>query len=406
MVADRAGNSLSNARRVILSATAKTFKDFIGGRDRDYYRFRAADSSQFSLQMDGLTANANVALLNNQGKTLGKSIKAGKQAESIQASLNAGTYYVVVYPKRPRKNTNYNLTLSLAADVTNSPFNIQFDYRFDTQGFFTSEKRAVLEAAAALWENIIQDEFADTPVGTEIPFLDNPQTGNFLSEDFVVDRPIDDVLIFVGARDLQGRSGSTLALAGPAGSASSTDGPDFEPSAGSIAFNVGTDWFYDPTPTTDTDLPINQQDFLSTATHEIAHVLGFGTSNAFTSLTSGSAFAGANALARNGGNGIPLGGSAHIADGYQFGGSGQTLMSPFAERGVRKRPTALDAAVLDDIGYTVNYRAVSVNAPLLARARLGDRTLKGSAKQRSRRRPASLLSSAFGTCGCAGCLVS
>jgi len=426
MVADRAGNSLSNARRIILSATAKTFKDFIGGRDRDYYRFRAADSSQFSLQMDGLTANANVALLNSQGKTLSKSVKAGTRVESIQSRLNAGTYYVVVYPKRPRENTNYNLTLSVAAaGVTNSPFNIQFDYRFDTQGFFTSEKRAVLEAAAALWENIIQDEFANTPVGTRVQFVDNPETGELLASDFVVDRLIDDVLIFVGARDLQGFSGSTLALAGPAGSASSTDGADFEPSVGTIAFNVGTDWFYDPTPTTDTDLPVNQQDFLSTTAHEIAHVLGFGTSIAFDNLVSGSAFAGANALARNGGNSIPLGDSAHITDGYQFGGSGQTLMSPFAERGVRKRPTALDVAVLDDIGYTVNYSAVSMNAPLLERARSGDRTLQGAAKQRSRRRQVSLLSSGFGTsgsgtsgsgtsgsgmsvygtCGCACCLV-
>lgn len=417
MVADRAGNSLSNARRVIPSATAKTFKDFIGGRDRDYYRFRAADSSQFSLQMDGLTANANVALLDSQGRTLGKSIKAGTRVESIQASLNAGTYYVVVYPRRPRENTNYNLTLSVATtSVTTSPFNIQFDYRFDTRGFFTSEKRAVLEAAAALWENIIQDEFANTPVGTRVQSVDNPETGELLASDFVVDRLIDDVLIFVGARDLQGLSGSTLALAGPAGSASSTNVSDFEPSAGTIAFNVGTDWFYDPTPTTDTDLPTNQQDFLSTAAHEIAHVLGFGTSDAFTNLSNGSAFVGANAFARNGGNGIPLGGSAHIADGYQFGGSGQTLMSPFAERGVRKRPTALDAAVLDDIGYIVNYSAVSANAPLLERARSGDRTLQGSAKQRSRRRQVSLLSSVsgisaygtsvYGTCGCAGCLVS
>ena len=422
MVADRAGNSLSNARRVILSATAKTFKDFIGGRDRDYYRFRAADSSQFSLQMDGLTANANVALLNSRGRTLGKSTKVGTRVESIQASLNAGTYYVVVYPSRPRENTNYNLTLAVAtAGVTDSPFNIQFDYRFDTQGFFTSEKRAVLEAAAALWENIIQDEFANTPVGTRVQFVDNPETGELLAGDFVVDRPIDDVLIFVGARDLQGVSGTTLALAGPAGSALSTNRTDFEPSAGTIAFNVGTDWFYDPTPTTDTDLPANQQDFLSTAAHEIAHVLGFGTSISFDNLVSGSAFVGANTLARNGGNGIPLGGSAHIANGYQFGGSGQTLMSPFAERGVRKRPTALDAAVLDDIGYTINYSAVSVNAPLLERARLGDRPRQGSAKQRSKRRSVSLLSSVFGTsvfgtsasetsvygtCGCAGCLVS
>lgn len=392
MVADRAGNSLSQARNVRISATPKPFKDFIGGRDRDYYRFRAASLSQFSLQLDGLTANANVALLNNRGQTLDQSTKAGTRVESIQALLDAGTYYVVVYPRRPRNNTNYNLTLSAApSGVTNSPFNIEFDYRFDTQGFFTSEKRAVLESAAAIWETIIRDEFANTPVGTRVPSMDNPQTGNALSGDFVVDRAIDDVLIFVGARNLQG---STLALAGPSGyfvGDRRAEGSDFEPSIGTIAFDLDTDWFYDSTPATATDIPANRQDFLSTAAHEIAHVLGFGTSNAFDNLLSGLNFTGANARARNGGSAIPLSNSAHILDGYQFGGSGQTLMSPFADRGVREQPTVLDVAILDDIGYTVNYGATFANAPLLERTRSGDRT--------------SLLSSAYGTCGCAGCLV-
>lgn len=405
MVADRAGNSLSQARNVRIAATPKTFKDFIGGRDRDYYRLRAASLSQFSLQLDGLTANANVALLNNRGQTLNQSTKAGTRAESIQAVLEAGTYYVVVYPRRPRNNTNYNLTLSATpSGVTNSPFNIEFDYRFDTQGFFTSEKRAVLESAAAIWENILRDEFANTPVGTRVQFVNNPQTDNELSGDFVVDRAIDDVLVFVGARDLQGIAGSTLALAGPAGVISrNREGSDFEPSIGTIAFNIGTDWFYDSTPATASDLPTNRQDFLSTAAHEIAHVLGFGTSSAFDNLLSGLNFTGANARARNGGSPLPLSDSAHILDGYRFGGSGQMLMSPFADRGVRKLPTVLDVAVLDDIGYTVNYSAAFANAPLLDRTRSGDRRASGSGSRR--RRQPSRLSSAYGTCGCGSCLV-
>lgn len=405
MVADRAGNSLSQARNVRIAATPKTFKDFIGGRDRDYYRLRAASLSQFSLQLDGLTANANVALLNNRGQTLNQSTKAGTRAESIQAVLEAGTYYVVVYPRRPRNNTNYNLTLSATpSGVTNSPFNIEFDYRFDTQGFFTSEKRAVLESAAAIWENILRDEFANTPVGTRVQLVNNPQTDNELSGDFVVDRAIDDVLVFVGARDLQGIAGSTLALAGPAGVISrDREGSDFEPSIGTIAFNIGTDWFYDSTPATASDLPTNRQDFLSTAAHEIAHVLGFGTSSAFDNLLSGLNFTGANARARNGGSPLPLSDSAHILDGYRFGGSGQMLMSPFADRGVRKLPTVLDVAVLDDIGYTVNYSAAFANAPLLDRTRSGDRRASGSGSRR--RRQPSRLSSAYGTCGCGSCLV-
>ena len=39
-------------------------------------------------------------------------------------------------------------------------FQIQFDYRFDTNGFFNdSARRATLEAAGQIWSDLIQDEF-------------------------------------------------------------------------------------------------------------------------------------------------------------------------------------------------------------------------------------------------------
>ena len=48
-------------------------------------------------------------------------------------------------------------------------FNIKFDYRFDTEGFFNDpEKRIVLEQAAQIWSYYIQDEFTDIPAGEEI----------------------------------------------------------------------------------------------------------------------------------------------------------------------------------------------------------------------------------------------
>ncbi|MEM9136736.1 MAG: hypothetical protein AAGB01_05250, partial [Cyanobacteria bacterium P01_F01_bin.42] len=94
-------------------------------------------------------------------------------------------------------------------------FNIEFDYRFDTQAWFTSERREVLEAAAQIWENIILDEFDDIPIGTETPFVKHPEDVQFVGEGniFTVDREIDDLLIFPGSRSIRG-----AASAGPSGS--------------------------------------------------------------------------------------------------------------------------------------------------------------------------------------------
>ncbi len=238
--------------------------------------------------------------------------------------------------------------------ASSSTFNIQFDYRYDTSGFFSDPaRRNTLEAVARNWESIIKDEFPDTPAGTETPFVNDPQTGN--SRNFFTDASIDDLLVFVGARSL---GGITLAESGPSGyfvSNSRYTGADFEPWIGSISFNSSTNWFFDQSIDTANDIPPNSYDFFSTALHEIAHVLGFGTSNAFENLTSGSSFTGANARAVNGGNSVPLEPTpdlAHILDGDKFGNL-DPLMNPTSTSGVRTFATALDIAMLADIGYIV-----------------------------------------------------
>lgn len=91
-------------------------------------------------------------------------------------------------------------------------FTISFDYRFDSKGFFDDPaRRSALEAAAAQWQAIIEDDFANVPAGTEFE-IRNPTT--FATETVRLDQPIDDILIFVGARAFDS---STLAIAGPDG---------------------------------------------------------------------------------------------------------------------------------------------------------------------------------------------
>ncbi|MBD2004348.1 MULTISPECIES: matrixin family metalloprotease [Cyanophyceae] len=249
------------------------------------------------------------------------------------------------------------------ADVTTSTrsFNIQFDYSFDTNGFFTSSRRAVLEAAASIWENIIQDEFANVPTGTNLHIL-NPQTNALV--DFSSTYEIDDLAVFVGARNIDG-AGGTLAEGGSSawyyrGSSLDTrynSSDNFEPWTGAISFDYSESWFFDATSNTSNDIPVESSDFLSVAVHELGHVLGISYNRkAFQNLVSGGYFIGANAKALNGGNPIPLSSDlSHVQDGFSIGNMGEAAMDPSITRGTRKLPNNLDIALLDDIGYQVNY---------------------------------------------------
>jgi hypothetical protein len=242
-----------------------------------------------------------------------------------------------------------------------SNFNIQFDYRFDTNGWFTTEKRTALEAAAAVWESIITDEFAEVSANTLLS-VENPQTG--VMEQFNSDYAIDDLVIFAGARPTTG----ALAEGGPSGiwyvgSELETryKGNDFEPWTGSITFDPTANWFFDPNPLVSDPIPSGQSDFVSVAVHEIGHILGIGTADAFDNLvvySSGSYyFVGTNATAQNGGYSMPMETDrSHIQEGYgEVGATGEVAMDPTLTVGTRKLITRLDAALLDDIGYNIDY---------------------------------------------------
>jgi Bacterial pre-peptidase C-terminal domain len=273
MVLDRVGNTFRSSKNLGLLSTAKTFRDLVGNGDRsDIYRFQLNRSSNINIQLTRLGANADIALFNTRGQVIARSTRPSKRAELIQRPLATGVHYVRVTPRSRRDTTRYVLSLT-ATPVSNtsvpptpaptptptpsptptptpsptSPFNIQFDYRFDTTGWFTPERRQVLEASASIWENLILDEFPDTPVGTLVRRFANPQTGLNV-DNFANDGVIDDVLIFVGARELGGIVGATLARSGPAlvtsGTPRYTSG-DFEPWIGTMAFDRTTNWFFD-----------------------------------------------------------------------------------------------------------------------------------------------------------------
>jgi hypothetical protein len=355
-----------STKAINLDNRRKTFNDRIGRGDRqDSIRFQVRSSTQFTARLNRLQANADLLLLDQNRQILQKSNRKGKQTELIQQSLAPGTYYLQVSPSRRRTATRYRLTLSstpttspvpIAApenSASNGKFDIQFDYRFDTNGWFTPEKRAALEAAADIWENIILNDFPSIPVGQRSKAVD-PQTGK-LSD--YISNGVDDLVIVVGARKVSGFFGimKTLAVAEPGNWLAEQAHNNFSAWVGTVSFNPTVNWFFDATPSTASDIPKDQIDFISTATHEIGHILGISRSDAFMNLSRGYLFQGTAAKARNGGLPLDLTNTYHLDQTSQLDGSGEPLMTTFTQSGQRKLPTPLDIAVLNDTGYAVNY---------------------------------------------------
>ncbi|MGI3187359.1 peptidoglycan DD-metalloendopeptidase family protein, partial [Nioella aestuarii] len=259
-----------------------------------------------------------------------------------------------------------------------SVFSIAFDYRFDSSGFFDDPaRRAALEEAGRQWEEILKDEFDDVPVGVSFT-ITNPSDG-VTAEPVILTDPIDDLLIFVGARNLPGY----LALGGPSGYSAAGDifrariasdfrgqGPvtDFEPWAGTIAFDTDASWSFDIAG------PLaGFNDFISTALHEIGHVLGFGTTAAFSAFNQGGTFVGPNTLALTGGLGVPLTSNEHVQDGYL---NDSVLMDPTSTLGARKALSDIDRAMLADIGWEIDGFVKQGSTPPIATA--GSETIFGS----------------------------
>ncbi len=114
--ADTAGNTTAAARDLgALGSTAQDISEHVGTDDtNDYYRFTTSATSNFRLTLSGLTADANVALLDANGNSFATSTYSGTTNEAIYYNgLAAGTYYVRVYPNSG--STDYTLNLAAPA---------------------------------------------------------------------------------------------------------------------------------------------------------------------------------------------------------------------------------------------------------------------------------------------------
>ncbi|NGZ28417.1 MAG: hypothetical protein G8345_16200, partial [Magnetococcales bacterium] len=112
---DLGGDDTTRAAETgLLSFTRKSYQDWIGtGDSGDYYRFMVAASGQLLLELSGLSADANLQLLDGSGlATLATSSLTGLNRERIDQTLAAGTYYARVTGPA-NATTRYDLNLSV-----------------------------------------------------------------------------------------------------------------------------------------------------------------------------------------------------------------------------------------------------------------------------------------------------
>ncbi|MDB9510920.1 hypothetical protein PN499_06980 [Kamptonema animale CS-326] len=265
-----------------------------------------------------------------------------------------------------------------------STFNITFDYRFDTNGYFSDpidgpNRKATLEAAADYWEAVIQDEFPNVPVGTEF-WVEDPQSPTDERKKVVLDKEIDDLLIFVAAQPPGYAAGRTSHGVYTDETGFSDVFPDrrngvnYEPFAASIMFQNTA--VADPTPFDFSDNNGQLGNLFLLANHEIEHALGvssgvpifsaktFESSVIFVGTTVEISFTGTNAKAQNKGNPIPLADLEHVGSIVRSNGGlpsihGDGNLDAFI-------PTKVDLALLADVGYKFEGFTLQDSTPTTA----------------------------------------
>lgn len=254
-----------------------------------------------------------------------------------------------------RSGANFTVEDSASQAPEQNGFDIKFDYRFDTNNWFDSQKKAALEKAAEIWETIILDDFENIAAGTTV-HASSPDGSGLKA--FTLDYEIDDLVVFAFAKTLPS---TTLAQAGATTYESDRNTASvFQPWLGEVEFNTKESWFVDADIQSSPEVPFGQADFLSVAVHELGHILGISShTNAFRALIQNGKFVGEQSKAINNGNPIPLDSTgSHIKDNFKVSGLGENALDPRLSKGTRKLLTRLDVALLDDIGYTIDYSSL------------------------------------------------
>jgi hypothetical protein len=289
----------------------------------------------------------------------------------------------ITLSKRLRGRRLRLLGLAMAALLFAAParaITLQFDYSYDGAGFFGTDAtptpaRHALEFAGrafdAFYDSLVPIQPADANSWTAR--FRNPGAGDQASINNLT-VPADTIIVFAGARNL---SGAKLAEGGrgshtfPIGSNPTTQfvdavtnrgqgvsDVDFAPWGGFIEFDTTSSsgaarpWHYD----LESPPPSDAFDFYTVAVHELAHLLGFGTSTAFLADVSNGQFIGATATELYG-QAVPLhADNQHWAvtvesPPFAEGTQPRPSLAPSLTAGERRLFAPLDYAAMADIGW-------------------------------------------------------
>jgi hypothetical protein len=303
--------------------------------------------------------------------------------------------------------------LTYYAAIANAGPIINFDYSYDTNGFFTPDRRALLqEAADSITSRLSSTTWA--PVDTslsggsyQLAFI-NPSTLNVSwVSDVVI--PTNQITVYVGATDFRtlpypqmtdsSGDGATqlMSIRDVTGGISSVlaNPLQFRPVNASISFDLGgiqgfgsdggavtRQWYFGLTDNRNPSDPhySHYTDFYSAAVHELGHVLGIHNPAVFQSImgldydpnfdlawmrqvkpdgSGGYVFTGSNAAEHyfgDIGQNIPLDTTeCHWADGVRSDtADGWTSVTEEAGGPFRVGFSELEFGALEDIGYTVS----------------------------------------------------
>ncbi len=260
---------------------------------------------------------------------------------------NSGTITTGTFDIGPIKNT-------YAPDTTR--FNIELDFRNDTTGFWTKERRAIAQKAADDWVYRVDlgyqiiSEWTGIQLNHSISKIGND--GNYTAQTFSTKQYVDDLLVFVNTINTNGTAGG---YGGPEYEIGGwLTSPDLMPRVGQIAIDpaVGDRYLY------------------NAVSHEIGHTLGLvglnwaGFLQQDLTMPQTAVFKGAYSTAVNGGKFIPLqsqDGPNPVTGTYDYwhpAFSVQSMMS-YGWMYTLSAPTVLDYAMLADSGYAI----AGINAP-------------------------------------------
>jgi hypothetical protein len=274
---------------------------------------------------------------------------------------------------RPRRPFGFRSPFS-SAEVLESRIlpavTLLMDYKFDTSGFFNDPRaRRAMESVAAELGSRLMDRMDPLRQGDYLVYNPSQFSGGNFTETFARFSVAGDTLrIFAAGNEGMDANNGIL---GAAISKTNTSirrfdlVHDWAPYAISIGFGTTWEWNFDGTNTDP-----NAFDFRAVARHELLHALGFGPAFSWQSLINNGFFTGNATRQANGGVYPTMFNSGH------FGVGEFSLEQPFFDPNIL-RPTALDWAALDDIGWEV--QAPGVIPDLISRSADGTWWLSSNA---------------------------